>query len=254
MRVTCKRAVCAVGLLAIFSYIAFFYKLGDLAFIGADEARYAEVAREMVEHHDYVTPRLDYRPWFEKPPLYYWTTALFFHWLGVSEFSARLGSALLALSGVLFVFFFGGKVFSYRVGFLSALILLTSSEYFVLGRAATTDIGLAVTLTIGLGCFYMGLITPTPSRIFFSLAAYLFFGLAVLAKGPAGILLPLLIILGYFISTRQYHKVYEIQLLPGLLLFLVVVLPWHILMIERHRFAFIASFFLNHNLARFFTR
>lgn len=249
-----NRVGSAVIILVALSYLAFFYKLGDLAFIGADESRYAEVAREMTERRDYVTPTLDYRPWFEKPPFYYWTTAVFYRGLGVSEFSARLSSAVLALVGVLFVFFFARRIFSPRAGFLSAIILLTSGEYFVLGRAASTDLGLAVMLTMGFGCFYLGLTDPSPHRAYFSLASYVFFGLAVLAKGPIGILLPVLVILGYFVMTGQYQKVYQIQLLPGLLLFLLVVAPWHVLVIERHRFAFVASFFLNHNLARFFTR
>jgi 4-amino-4-deoxy-L-arabinose transferase-like glycosyltransferase len=239
-------------LLLACSYILFFYKLGGIALIGADEPRYASVARTMMETGDYITPQLDDAPWFEKPPLYYWIAALSFRAFGVSEFSARLGSALLALAGALVVYAFGRSVFSARAGLLAALILVTSVEYFILGRGASTDLPLAVTMTSGLAFFYMGL---SDERFRFAklLAGYALFGLAVVAKGLIGVVFPALIILIYVVMTRQYKKIYEIHLFPGILVFLAVAAPWYVLATLRHKFDFIATFFLNHHLARFFT-
>ena len=85
-------------LLAGFCAFLFLYGLGQFGLIGADEPRYAQVAREMLERHDWITPVLGGRPWLEKPPLYYWQAMLTYSIFGVSDWAARLPSALDAYS------------------------------------------------------------------------------------------------------------------------------------------------------------
>ena len=79
---------------------AFFWGLGDYGLIDPDEGRYAEIAREMLETGDFVTPRLNYVKYFEKPALHYWLTATAFALFGQNEFAARLTPVLCALGGV----------------------------------------------------------------------------------------------------------------------------------------------------------
>lgn len=240
-------------ILLLVCYVAFFHKLGQLRLIGEDEPRYAEVAQEMLESRDFVVPMLNKKPWFEKPPLYYWLTVVSFKIFGVTDFSARVSSAVLALAGVFITYYLGRKVFSERTGLFAGLILATSLEYIILGRGASTDLPLSVTLTFGLSFFYLGLLSERPQKIYWFWMSYAFFGLATLAKGPVGMVLPALIVLAYLWISREYERIYEIQLIPGCAIFLAVAAPWYVLVIERARFDFIATFFLNHNLARFFT-
>ena len=84
----------------------FFYGLGQFGLIGADEPRYAQVAREMLQHHDWVTPTLGGQPWLEKPPLYYWQAMLAYAIFGVSDWAARLPAAMDATLLVFAVYFF----------------------------------------------------------------------------------------------------------------------------------------------------
>src|ERR1700729_2681255 len=95
-----------VLLLAGFCAFLFFYGLGQFGLVGADEPRYAQVAREMLQRRDWVTPTLGGRPWLEKPPLYYWQSMVGFAIFGVSDWAARVPAALNATLLVLAVYFF----------------------------------------------------------------------------------------------------------------------------------------------------
>src|SRR5258707_15702815 len=103
-----------VLMLAVFCIFFFFYRISAYGLIGADEPRYAQVAREMLERHDWITPVLGGQPWLEKPPLYYWQAMVAYRILGVSDWAARLPSALDASFLVLAVCFFLSR---FRPGF-----------------------------------------------------------------------------------------------------------------------------------------
>ncbi len=136
-------------LLAGFCAFLFFYGLGQFGLIGADEPRYAQVAREMLERHDWITPVLGGQPWLEKPPLYYWQAMLAYTIFGVSDWAARLPSAFDATLLVLAVYFFLRR---FRPGFEvdGALIAASSAGIVGYARAASMDMALAAAFTIGM--------------------------------------------------------------------------------------------------------
>src|SRR5580698_7127957 len=136
-------------LLAGFCAFLFFYGLGQFGLIGADEPRYAQVAREMLERRDWVTPTLGGQPWLEKPPLYYWQAMLAYSIFGVSDWSARLPSAFDATLLVLATFFFLRR-FGPGVELDGALIAASSAGIVGYARAASMDMALAATFTIGM--------------------------------------------------------------------------------------------------------
>ena len=111
--------------------------------IGPDEPRYTEIAREMYQTGDWITPRLAGMHWFEKPALTYWLVAAGFQVFGVSEFTARLPIALFSSFGVFLLFYFGRRLFTTRFGYLSAAALITSSLWVGFSRAATFDLPLS---------------------------------------------------------------------------------------------------------------
>src|ERR1700685_100173 len=136
-------------LMACFCAFVFFYGMGQFGLIGADEPRYAQVAREMLERHDWITPVLGGQPWLEKPPLYYWQAMLAYRIFGASDWVARLPSALDATFLVLAVYFFLRR---FRPGFEVDGALITASSAGIVGyaRAASMDMALAATFTIGM--------------------------------------------------------------------------------------------------------
>ncbi len=141
--------------LAVLCALVFFYGLGSLPFLGPDEPRYAQVAREMYASGDWITPRLAGIHWFEKPALTYWLAALGYTIFGVSEFAARAGVALLASGGVFLLYGFGRRLHSAQFGYLSAAALATCGLWIGFARGATFDLPLAVCLEAALLCFFL---------------------------------------------------------------------------------------------------
>ncbi|HEY7617381.1 MAG TPA: glycosyltransferase family 39 protein, partial [Terriglobales bacterium] len=141
--------------LLIFGFCGFlfFFGLNYFGLIGADEPRYAQIAREMLSRHDWITPTLGGKPWLEKPVLYYWEAMLSYSIFGVSDWAARIPSALDATLVVIAVYFFLRR---FRPGFQLDGALVTASTAGVIGfaRAASTDMPLAAAFTLAMLSWY----------------------------------------------------------------------------------------------------
>jgi len=157
------RAVDGAVLLILFGF-SFFYALGHNPLLNPDEGRYAEIPREMHELHDFITPHLNYVPYFEKPPLYYWLNAVSFRVFGQTEFAVRFFSALSGLLGILLTWHIGRTIYGRREGFLGALILGTSIGYLIMGRLSITDMVLTCLMTASLGSLLLALRDGEPHK------------------------------------------------------------------------------------------
>ena len=236
------------------SLILFLYGLvplfggAGLGLVGADEPRYAQVAREMLARHDYVTPVLYGHPWLEKPALYYWRAMFAFKEFGVSDWAARLPSASFAFTLVILIYLHMKR---FRPGGQLDAALLTASCVGILSfaRGASTDMQLAAPFGIAMLGWYAWYETDSKFWLF---DLYFFLGAATLAKGPVAPFLALLI-LGVFAALRREWTVLRRTFWwPGALLYLVMVLPWFIA-VQRRNPNFLRVFFLQHNLERFAT-
>lgn len=249
--------------------VVFFYGLGRLPLVGPDEPRYAEVAREMFESGDWITPRLGGIHWFEKPALTYWLSAIGFRLFGVSEFGARFGIALFASVGVLLLYWFARQVRGARYAYLSAAVLVTCGMWPGFARGATFDLPLSVALSLALLSFYLWDLSLTTGETWAANAAarpnlrhvywWVFcfaLGLAVLAKGLVGIVLPAAIIAPYLLLTRSWRASWQLLWRPKLLLlgaalFFVTAAIWYGPMLARHGREFINDFFIAHHFQRY---
>ncbi len=233
-------------LLAGFCAFLFFYGLGQFGLIGADEPRYAQVAREMLERHDWITPVLGGQPWLEKPPLYYWQAMLAYKIFGVSDWAARLPSAFDASFLVLAVYFFLRR---FRPGSEVDGALITASSAGIVGfaHAASMDMVLAAAFTIGILGWWAW---RQSEKQIYLLIFYGFMALGTLAKGPIAPFLALLVILLYAAAIRELRLVLKTLWVPGILLFCAVALPWYFAVQARNP-NFFREFILEHNLGRF---
>jgi 4-amino-4-deoxy-L-arabinose transferase-like glycosyltransferase len=233
-------------LLAGFCAFLFFYGLGQFGLIGADEPRYAQVAREMLERHDWITPVLNGRPWLEKPPLYYWQAMIAYRILGVSDWAARLPAALDATFLILAVYFFLRR---FQAGFEidGALIAATSAGMIGYARAASMDMALAAAFTIGMLAWWAW--RETGKRIYLA-AFYGFMALGALAKGPVALFLAAVVIILYAVGVRELRLVMKTLWMPGILLFCAIALPWYFAVQLRNP-EFFREFIIEHNLGRF---
>jgi 4-amino-4-deoxy-L-arabinose transferase-like glycosyltransferase len=251
-----------IATVAAFCAFLFFYGLGAFGLVGADEPRYAQIAREMLAKHEWVTPVLNGQPWLEKPILYYWQAIIAYKLFGVSDWAARLPSALDASVMVFAVYWF---VRRFRRGAQADAALMIASTAIVIGfgRAASMDMPLAAMFTVGILCWAAWRqtqiappsdsdIVPRGSGKLFLLGFYFFMGLGMLAKGPVapGLAAILIVVLAAF--RRNWRIVTRTLWVPGIALFLAVVLPWYIA-VQRANHEFFRVFFLEHNIERFGT-
>lgn len=238
---------------AAISLVVYLFGLGWTPLANPDEARYAEIAREMLASGDFVTPRLDDVVYFEKPPLTCWTVAASIALFGPGELAARLPSALFGVLGVSCTYVLGRSIGGPAAGRWSALILGSSLLYFALARVLLTDMAVASLITATLACFLLGVRAPPGRR-----RRLLFYGLycsaagATLAKGLIGFLLPGAIMFLWLAIYRQWRRLRPIYLPSGLLLFLVIAAPWHILVALRNP-QWANFYFIHEHFARFVT-
>ena len=265
------------GFLLLYGLVPIFG--GDqLGLVGADEPRYAQIAREMLTAHSAachevsakviphslrlvdlrnsyhclvggtVTPILYGQPWLEKPALYYWRAMGFFKEFGVSDWSARLPSSSGAFALILLIFLHMRR---FRPGGHLDAALITASCVGIVSfaRGASTDMQLAAPFCIGMLGWYAWYET---GKKFWLFDLYFFGAAATLAKGPVAPFLAFCIILLFAGLRREWSLLKRTIWLPGVLLYLVMVLPWYIA-VQRRNPTFYKLFFLEHNLERFAT-
>jgi len=232
--------------------LLYFFRLGTMPMGDSDEAMHASTSKDMVLSGDWVTPRYNGENFYDKTPLYNWLAAISFLLFGFSEFAARLPAALLGLGCVMLTYWLARSMFGSVVAFLSALVLATSAEYIVLSRAVVHDISLAFFVTLALTLFFVGYkneIHRKPAFLF----GYAALGFAVLAKGPIGVVLPMMIIGLFLICKKQLRFLREMQIGWGLLILLAIAAPWYILISQRNP-DYIGYFFLKQNIGSFLSQ
>ena len=233
-------------LLVAFSGFLFFYGLGAFGLLGADEPRYAQVAREMLDRSDWVTPTLQGKAWLEKPVLYYWQAMLSFRAFGVSDQAARLPAAFDAAGLIAAIYFFLRR---FRRGseLDGALIAASCAGMIGFAHAAATDMPLAACFAIALLAWYAWY---ESRRQIYLAAFYVFLGLGTLAKGPVAPALSAVIIIVFVAVKRDWLAILHTVWIPGILFYLAVTLPWYVAVQLRNP-EFFRFFILEHNLARF---
>ncbi len=235
--------------------VFYFYGLGHLPFVGPDEARYAQVAREMFLRGDLITPTLGGHLWFEKPALLYWLMIGSYKIFGVSETSARLGPAICGVLTIVAVFWLGSRVSNSvtRLGFHSALVLASSLGLIVFSRAASFDVVVTMTMTWALAFFIASEIeTEDKRRRRLLTGFYIFIGLSLLAKGLIGLVIPLGVTGAYFLVRREAPaKLVWTSLLWGIPLSMIVAGSWYGPMFLKHGALFFDQFIVQHHFARY---
>lgn len=209
--------------------VLFVFHLGARDIWDIDEGMHSAMAQTMLLSGDWVTPVFNAEPFFDKPVLFNWLNAAAFRIFGVSEFAARLPSALAGLACVIVTCLFGRKMYDQGTGLLAAVILATSLEVLVLSRVVQYDMLFALLVTLALYLFAMGVMETRHRKAFF-LAFYAAAALAILAKGPLGLLLPGMVIGAYLLIERRPGLLREIQLPAGLSIVALIVTPWFALM------------------------
>jgi 4-amino-4-deoxy-L-arabinose transferase-like glycosyltransferase len=237
-----------LALVAGVCYFFFFFGLGAFGLTGADEPRYAQIAREMLARHDWIVPTLNGAPWLEKPALLYWKMMNSYAIFGVSDWAARIPAAFHAAAMVFGIFFFMRR-FRFGSELDAAMIAASSAGMIGFGRGASTDMLVSAPFALAMMSWWTWRQT---NRKLWLLIFYGLLGVGALAKGPVAPALAMLVVGAYAVLRRDGKIFLRSLSVIGFLLFAAIVLPWYLAV--QHRVPqFFRVFFIEHNLERFGT-
>lgn len=259
-------AAAALWVMAIVGIIAWFH-LNGIGLVDETEPLFAEAARQMTVTGDWITPYFNGDTRFDKPPLVYWLMAIAYKTVGVNEWSVRFPSAL-SLTVLTAMGFYTLRQFGFPRPpilpspplslWLSALIgsaaIALNPQTFLWSRTGVSDMLLSGCMGVALLAFFCGYAQPEKPRVQkgWYWIFYGFSALAVLTKGPVGVVLPGFVILAFLLYMGNLRSVLrEMNLLWGTGVFLLIIVPWYVLVIWLNGEAFTNSFFGYHNFERF---
>ncbi|HVJ08969.1 MAG TPA: glycosyltransferase family 39 protein [Acidisarcina sp.] len=224
---TAKRLL--LGILGVWVLLYASFSLFVPPLLDDADSVHAEVAREMVVSHDWTTLHANGIRYLEKAPLMYWSMAASFRLFGVSDWSARLPLALYSLALFFVIFLLGERMFANTAaGFYAALLLMTSVGIFIFGHLILPDVMLCLWMTLAMFFFWRSLYEERPSlwtAVGFGVAC----ALNVLTKGIIGILFPLAVVFLFLLITRNLKHLFRWHVAVGVVVFLLIAVPWHIL-------------------------
>lgn len=240
----------ALGLAAFY-----FLWLGTYPLFIPDEARYSEVAREMITTGDYITPRVNGVAFLDKPILYYWLQACAIHLFGLNEWALRFFPALLGIIGCIITYISARILYDRRTALIASIILATSPLYFGGMHYADLNGEVAALISCSLLLFITAIklhdekVTRLPFR-YFLYAAYVVASFAFLTKGLIALAFPVMIIGSWILILQRFTLLKSMAILHGLIIFVTITLPWCVL-VEKHNPGFIHYFFITQQVTRF---
>jgi len=236
------------GLILLCS-IFFLSGIFSIPLMPPDEPKYAFAAVKMIESGDFITPYFNCQPRFDKPPLFYWCIVLSFKIFGVNDWSARIPSILATLGTALALYTYVRRKFDNWTAVLSVIVFACQIHVWIMGRAVAPEMLLVFFEVVAIFTFSRGMEEGKKRYIYLGYASC---SLAFLTKGPIGILIPWTVVFLYYWYKKGIAYTVKKLLDPvGIILFLVLGLPWYIVMINRHGYAYFQEFFLYHNVYRF---
>lgn len=244
--------LCSIALLLGLCGIFLFWGLNFYPLLDVDETRYAIMSRDLSNSKDWNLLLLNSVPFLEKPPLYFWMVALSIKVFGkFSEFAVRFPIALISSFLIFFTYYFGKKILSRKFGLLSSIILLTSVFFLMLSHVAILDMVLTAGIASGLYCVFLSFYATDKYKKYCWWGFWTFAGLGFLAKGILAVAIPIVVILIYGFLTKHLKEFFKpLNLIVGLVIFLLISMPWHIVMFQDYGWEFINEYFLKHHFAR----
>jgi 4-amino-4-deoxy-L-arabinose transferase-like glycosyltransferase len=221
-----KKSVLLILILVAFGGTLFFFNLGGWDLWNPDEPRYAQIAKEMLQGEGWIIPHLNSEVYLDKPPLFFWFIAFTAKAIGgMTEFAARFPSALFGLLTLLLLFSLGKRLFNEKAGFLAALILATTAEFLWLTRRANIDATLTFFTTAAITLLYVGFHQQRGRWVLY-LLAYWAMAVGVLVKLQIGVIVPALVVGGYFLMQREWRFFKDPSHIPGISLFVAFIGGW----------------------------
>jgi len=227
----------------------FFILLGITPLFNLDEGAFSEATREMLHNHNYITTFLEGNLRFDKPIFIYWMQLLSIKIFGLNEFAFRLPSAIAATFWTGGIYWFAKKLYDEKVALLSAFFMVTSLQIGLIAKAAIADSMLNMWIAFSMFSIFLYLKEKEEKYL---LLAFAFIGFGTLTKGPVAIMIPLVVTFIYMLIKKDLKFFFKSIFNPkGIIIFLIIALPWYLMEYLRQGDKFIDGFILKHNLHRF---
>lgn len=222
------------------------------------ESNYVVSAMTMLQHNSWISPMIYNQVWFDKPPLTYWALMICYKLFGLSDFVSRIPNTLIAATSVAAMYYIAYRLFKHTsVALISAIVLMSTLLFWYISHAIITD-GFLFLFTLGIFTYgYKGMAEQNYRAMNI---AYICAGLAVITKGPIGLILPGLIFILFttiqnILRRRDPVSSWQRQIALlfsplGIVLFLAIASPWYIAMYQLHGLDFINGFLGLHNIDR----
>ncbi|MBP2633286.1 MAG: hypothetical protein H6Q70_3914 [Firmicutes bacterium] len=212
------------------------------------EANYAITAKEMLLSGDLLSMRIYGQYWYDKPAMIYWLIIASYKLFGINAFAARLPMVVVSACSLSFLYWFVYKLYqNTRIAWMSVVVLATSFEFWVISKMVITDSILFLFDGMALGFLFLAFQTE---KMKYYYASYSMAALAVLTKGPVGIVLPAMIVIIYLLISKKYYLLKKMCNLSAIGLFLTISMPWYVYMYLVHGNDFITGFLGLHNVTR----
>ena len=239
-------------ILAIVAYFLLMFGNGIISLTHPDEVFYTQSAKEMLAHQSWFVPYIFDRPQFEKPIFFYWLQMIAIKIFGIHPFVARFWPAFFGIMGVLVTYGLAFLLYrDKRTAFLSGLVLSTSFIYVAMSRAVLTDMVFSIWVLLAISSFYLSYTSSRYKNTALMLFS-LFCSLAVLTKGLLGIIFPLGLVTAFLFYKKDFTFLKSKVILWGALLFIILTIPWHILMAVWYKSSFTDEYFRNVHFRRIF--
>ncbi|MDE2217412.1 MAG: glycosyltransferase family 39 protein [Planctomycetota bacterium] len=215
-----------MGLFFLGLFLSLFYTWA-MPLIDPDEPRYAVTARDMVLNGNWIVPYFNGVPRINKPPLFYWAIAISYKIFGINEFGARLPSALAAIGTAMITYLWGKRIWGCKNGFWAGVVLIASPLFFLISRLCITDMLLTFFVSASFYLFFIEYMETNKSnkrRLFL----YFLLGMVFLVKGHVGIILFVLVTIGFLLWIRDFQYLRRLWYFPGFLLFMAIICAWGI--------------------------
>lgn len=239
-----------IDLLAIAAVaLAFFWQLGAVPLLDVDEGAFSEATREMLASGNFVSTTLDGEPRHDKPILIYWLQAASVSLLGLDELALRLPSAIAAALWAFALYRFTARMADRDTAAVAVLVMALGLQVGLIAKAAIADALLNLLITLTFFDIYRHYQAPRRGTL---LRVYLWLGLGFLTKGPVAVALPLVTTLVFYVSLGRWRDwLRAVFWLPGIALFLAIIVPWHVASYLDQGLAFFEGFYLRHNVGRY---
>ena len=210
-------------ILFLLSCLFFPFAIGSVHLFDWDEVNFAEIAREMIVNKNYLNVQINYQPFWEKPPLFFWLQALSMKIFGVNEFASRFPNVLVGIASILSFYIIGKKFISDKFGFIWGLTYIGSFLPHFYFKTGIIDPLFNLFIFLSIYFFYLYQVAYKKKSL---LIASILSGLAVLTKGPVAILIIILVVFFFVIYKWKTIKIKILDLIIAGLIICVITSFW----------------------------